>query len=121
MERINLTLDFALARAKHLEWKSRLRDFLDGKAGLTEAQATSHKDCDLGRWLYSEGLKKYGESSAMRELEQVHAELHAIVKRVVQTKKAGDAAGAQQEFKKIGPVSTQIVNLLRDIEKQLQA
>ena len=44
-------LDFVSARSKHLLWKSRLRDFLDGKGGLTMAEAASYKDCALGKWI----------------------------------------------------------------------
>ena len=54
-------LDFASARSKHLLWKSRLRDFLDGKGTLTMNEAISHKDCALGKWLYSSGLQQFGK------------------------------------------------------------
>jgi methyl-accepting chemotaxis protein len=115
-----MTLDFALARSKHLDWKTKLRSFLDGRHTLTEAQAISHKDCELGKWLYSEGLKKYGHLAAMQELEQTHVELHAIVRKVVQMKNAGDAAAAQQEFSKLGAVSDDIIKLLKDVEQSYE-
>ena len=115
-----MMLDFALARSKHLDWKTGLRSFLDGRHGLTEAQAVSHKDCELGKWLYSEGLGRYGHLTGMQELEQVHVELHAIVKKVVQLKDAGNAAAAQQEFVRLGPVSDKIIALLKDIEQRYE-
>jgi len=115
-----MTLDFALARSKHLDWKTKLKSFLDGRQTLTEAQAISHKDCELGKWLYSEGLKKYGHLAAMRELEQTHVELHAIVRKVVQKKNAGDAAAAQLEFSRLGAVSDDIIKLLKDVEQSYE-
>jgi methyl-accepting chemotaxis protein len=115
-----MTLDFALARSKHLDWKRSLRSFLEGHRTLTEAQAISHKDCELGKWLYAEGLQKYRHLSSMAELEQTHVELHAVVRRVVQMKHAGDEAGAKQEFSRLGPVSDRIVQLLKDVEQSYE-
>jgi methyl-accepting chemotaxis protein len=44
--------DFAFERIMHIAWKVSLRKFLDGKGSLTLEQAVSHKECDLGKWLY---------------------------------------------------------------------
>jgi methyl-accepting chemotaxis protein len=115
-----MTLDFALARSRHLDWKLKLRSFLEGRQTLTEAQAISHKDCELGKWLYAEGLKKYRHLSNIEELEQTHVELHAIVRRVVQMKHAGDEAGATQAFSRLGPVSDRIILLLKDVEQSYE-
>ena len=115
-----MALDFAVARFKHLDWKRRLRSFLDGRYTLTKAQATSHKDCELGKWLYAEGLKKYGHLAGMQELEQTHVELHAIVKKVVQLKNAGNADAAQQEFSRLAPVSDKVIKLLNAVEQNYE-
>lgn len=41
-------IDFSLAVTKHLGWRMRTREFLDGKKGLTLAEVTSPRDCELG-------------------------------------------------------------------------
>ena len=115
-----MTLDFALARSRHLDWKRNLRFFLEGRLTLTEAQAISPKDCELGKWLYAEGLKNYRHLSNMSELEKTHVELHAIVRRVMQMKHAGDETGAKQEFSKLGPVSDRIIQLLKEVEQSYE-
>jgi methyl-accepting chemotaxis protein len=114
-----MTLDFALARSKHLTWKLEIRSFLEGRHTLTEAQAISHKDCELGKWLYAEGLKKYGNLPSMQELEETHVELHAIMRKVVELRRAGDRAGAEQEFRRLEPVSKSIIKLLKAAEEQV--
>ena len=111
--------DFAVARVMHIAWKSSLRSFLDGKASLTEEQAVSHKECDLGKWMYTDGMASYGTMPEMKELEKVHIELHAIVKRVVQLKQSGDNATAEKELAKLDPVSQKIFLLLVSIEKKI--
>ncbi len=113
------TLDFALARSRHLDWRIKLKSFLEGLSTLSEAEATSHKDCELGKWLYSQGLHKYGSAPSIKELEQTHAELHSTVRRVVQMKNAGDVDGAEREFKKVRPISDKVMGLLNDVEKQV--
>jgi methyl-accepting chemotaxis protein len=112
------TLDFALARSRHLDWKDKLKSFLEGRGTLSEAEATSHKDCELGKWLYSQGLRRYGSAPSMRELEQAHAELHATMQRVVQMKKAGNVDGAEREYEKVRPISDKVMGLLNEVEKQ---
>ena len=112
--------DFAFARIMHIAWKASLREFLDGKGSLTLEQAVSHKDCDLGKWLYSEGLTKYGDLPEMQEFEKVHVELHAIVKNTLQFKNSGDASSAEKEYEKMDKISSKIFSLLVAIEKKIE-
>jgi methyl-accepting chemotaxis protein len=113
-------IDFAVARVMHVAWKSGLRSFLDGKETLTEEQAVSHKDCDLGKWLYSEGMAKFGNLPEMKELEKVHVELHSIVKRVVQLKNSGNTPAAEQELARIESLSQKMFSLLIAIEQKVE-
>ncbi|MBF0566548.1 MAG: MCP four helix bundle domain-containing protein [Nitrospirae bacterium] len=114
-----MTFDFSNARSKHLLWKSRLRDFLDGKESLTEAQAVSHKDCDLGKWLYSKGIENFGDMPEMIKLEKIHEELHTIVKGIVKSKNSGDVSTAEDKYTHIGPISQEIISLLTAVEKKV--
>ena len=111
------SLDFAAARTKHLSWKTRLRSFLDGGESMTEDQAVSHRDCDLGKWLYSEGMKNYGDFDEMTELERIHAEMHSVIRDVVGQKHAGQEELAEKNFSKIGPLSETIIGLLNRLEE----
>jgi methyl-accepting chemotaxis protein len=117
-EEIMGKFDFAVARVMHVAWKSSLRSFLDGKESMSPEQAVSHRDCDLGKWLYSDGMSEYGSFPEMQELEKVHIDLHAIVKRVIQLKQSGDKATAEQELAKLESVSQKIFSLLVAIEQK---
>lgn len=112
--------DFAVVRIMQLACKASLRDFLDGKESMTLEQAVSHKDCDLGKWLYSEGLTKYGKFAEMQELEKIHIDLHAIIKKIIQFKDSGDVSTAEKEYKKVDEISSRIFSLLVNIEKKIQ-
>jgi methyl-accepting chemotaxis protein len=109
------TLDFTAAQLKHSRWKSNLRSFLDGKGHISESELVSPKDCDLGKWIYAEGLTKYGSFRGMKELERVHSEMHTSVKYVLQKKHSGDEPGAEQEYQKVAMGSDRIVALLTEL------
>jgi methyl-accepting chemotaxis protein len=114
--------DFTDIRLKHISWRVKLNDFLEGKPGLTEEQATSHKACDVGKWLYSVGLKKYGTMPEIRELEENHVALHATVKNIISLKRVANIYAAKEELEKLDKILRKIMFLLVDIEqKPLQA
>jgi methyl-accepting chemotaxis protein len=112
-----MNFDFMAAKLKHSMWKMHLRDFLDGKPGLTAAQATSHRDCDLGQWLYTEGLTKYGAIPEMKLLVAKHEELHRVVKQIMDHKAAGNKAEAETQYARIDPISKQLTELLTAVER----
>jgi chemotaxis protein histidine kinase CheA len=113
-------LDFATARSKHQQWFDRLRRFLDGKDMLTPEEAGSHKDCALGKWLYSTGLKEHGDLGELVELEKAHAGFHALVRKIVELVTAGRYAQAEQEFSELKPTSAKVVELLTAAERKVQ-
>ena len=111
--------DFTNIRLQHVAWRVRLTDFLEGKKGMTEKEATSHEACDVGKWLYSIGLKKYGTLPEVQELEKVHVELHSTVKNILSLKRAGKILAEKDEREKLDKILRDIMFLLVDIEQKL--
>jgi len=116
-----MNFDFSRAALKHSSWKLQLRNFLDGKGHLTAAEAVSHKDCELGHWLYAEGLAKYASVPEMRKLEREHESLHRLVRSIVDLRAAGKTSEAEAEFRKIDPISKAIVDLLNTLDTKAGA
>jgi methyl-accepting chemotaxis protein len=113
------TLNIAAAKSKHLSWKTRIRSFLDGKESLTMKQAVSHRDCDLGKWIYSEGITHLGESDTFNKLEKCHAGLHADIKEIISLKDQGKNSQAEDHYRNIESASGKVVRYLSTIEKEL--
>jgi len=111
-------MDLSKAKSAHRAWKARLRAFLDGKEALSLQEAVSHKHCILGKWYYGEGLQKFGHIPEMQELEGPHAELHALIKDVIQLREDGMVPEAEAAYQKVVPLSEQIVGLLDTIERK---
>jgi methyl-accepting chemotaxis protein len=113
-------IDLEAAKARHLAWKTRMRSLLDGKTNISLEQATSHRDCALGQWYYGDGLKRFGHLPQMKQLEQPHTELHALVKNIVQLKHQGQTAAAERDYQKLNSLSEKIVRLLDAIGDEIR-
>ncbi|MBZ5663317.1 MAG: chemotaxis protein CheW [Acidobacteriia bacterium] len=112
-------LDFSQARVKHQHWLARLREVLDDKTSMTAQQAGSHTECALGKWLYSIGLKNYGNLAEIHLVETTHTEFHGLVAKILSLKDQGNQAEAEQAFRQLGPLSTKIIALLTELEKKV--
>jgi methyl-accepting chemotaxis protein len=86
---------------------------------MSEKEATSHEACDVGRWIYSVGMKKYGEMPEMQELEKIHVELHSTVKKTIMLKQSGRILDQEEELVKLDKILRKIMLLLVDIEEKL--
>ena len=110
---------FSHVRAKHQEWLGRLRDVLDGKSTITTQQAGSHTGCAFGKWLYSAGLKNYGDLPEIHSAEKTHKEFHDLVSNIISLKEQGNQSGAAESLVRLGPLSTTIIALLTTLEKKV--
>ena len=111
--------DFTNLRLQHVAWRVHLEDFLKGKKGMTEEQATNHRACDVGKWLYSVGLEKYGHLPKIQELEKIHTELHATVKKIMALREAGNILGEKEELENLDDILRKILFVLVEIEENL--
>ncbi|MGB2974188.1 MAG: CZB domain-containing protein, partial [Candidatus Competibacter sp.] len=110
------SIDFSLAANKHLAWKSRLRQFLNGEQNLTEAELVSHRECDFGKWLYAGGMTKFGYLDEMKEVEKQHAEFHSAIKTLISLQREGRDDQARIQLGKIDRLSDKVVSLLNILE-----
>jgi methyl-accepting chemotaxis protein len=56
----------------------------------------------------------------MKQLEQPHTELHALVKNIVQLKHQGQTAAAERDYQKLNSLSEKIVRLLDAIGDEIR-
>jgi hypothetical protein len=111
--------NYAVAKMAPRHSRRRLRGFLDGTEPVDLAQLKSHRDCKLGRWIYSEGMSRYGRLPEMCELEKKHKWMHGTARQVVSLRRSGDVYGAELEFEKVRALSDEVVGLLTRLEKQV--
>ncbi|MEJ2619998.1 MAG: methyl-accepting chemotaxis protein [Candidatus Thiodiazotropha sp.] len=107
------------AMVAHLSWKTKLRGFLDGKGVLDERVAFDHAQCGFGKWYQEHGKHELSHISEINQIEKPHKELHELIKKIADLKRSGDMAGAEREYEKVGPMSDNIVELMRAIKGKL--
>lgn len=112
-------LVLAQARSAHLAWKSRLRAFLDGHAHLSQEQAVSHTQCDLGKWYYGNGISDFGDLPEFKALEPPHAEIHKLIKEVISLRSSGDNYRAEQAYERVAELSQQILKKIDELEHRV--
>ena len=89
-------MNFDDAIAAHIKWKVRLTQFIDGTGAEKLQSATVCKDnlCDLGKWIYGEGLAHKGLPH-YQDLVKKHANFHVCAAEVVRKVEGGDKNGAR--------------------------
>jgi len=113
------SVDFARVKMAHRSWRLKLRHFLDGKENLDRSKLASHRDCELGKWIYGGGLDAYGHLPEMADLEQKHQHMHGLVKQVVELKHAGKSHEAEEEFTHVCEAAEKVVALIGRVEAQV--
>jgi methyl-accepting chemotaxis protein len=101
------------AMAAHLCWKTKVRGFLDGKGTLNEQVAFNHSHCGFGKWYENVGKTQFGNLTEMRQIEKPHRELHELIKKIHDLKQRGELEAAEREYQRIGPMSEEIVSLMK--------
>ncbi|MFZ3263896.1 MAG: cache domain-containing protein [Terriglobales bacterium] len=113
------SLDFTMVKTAHRSWRLKLRNFLDGGENLAAEQISSHRDCDLGKWLYADGGGAYGHVAEFQDLEKEHKHMHSMVKEVVELKHAGKIKLAEQQFSMVCQSADKVVALLTQLETEV--
>jgi methyl-accepting chemotaxis protein len=117
--KVNQSIDFARVKMAHRSWRLRLQRFLEGNEIINADQMGSHRDCELGKWIYGTAMRDHGDIKELIHLEQKHKDMHALVRDVVQLKHAGRVPEAEQTFTGVGAAAEEVVALLTTIEKEI--
>lgn len=114
-----LLIDLERAKVAHLSWKVKLRGYLDGRAVLTREQAVSDHDCAFGKWYFGQGLDNFGHIHEMGEVRGPHAEMHGLIRTIIELQEQGRTEDAEREYLKVGPLSERIVGLIDKIKQSV--
>jgi hypothetical protein len=117
---VSASPDFARVKMAHRSWRLKLRSFLDGGENLDPLKLASHQSCELGKWVYAEGMATYAHLPAFQELEKKHKNMHASVKQVVELKHAGRLQEAEEAFTRVAHAGEEVVALLTQVEAQVK-
>jgi hypothetical protein len=112
-------IDITIARITHVEWVHQLEMILHKNSSAFTLP--SYRDCELGIWLYSEGLRTYKEIPEIGLLEKSHKVFHIAADNVVAWHNGSKfnsqkTAQAEIDFRDALSTSKEIVYLLTMLE-----
>ncbi|GAB2531258.1 CZB domain-containing protein [Rufibacter soli] len=114
------TLDFEQARIKHVLFKSKLRAMLYG-ATIDIEPVISTTECSLGKWIYNTALPRIGHLEEVKELEQVHKEMHVLARRLWKEYQAGQQDQALKGLAEVDIIAAKLLHLLDVIERKAES
>jgi len=112
-------IDITIARITHVEWVHQLERLLHKET--TSASLPSYHDCELGVWLYGEGLRNYKEIPEIGYLVKSHKIFHVAADNVIEWHKGSKfnsqkTAQAEIDFREALATSKEIVYYLTMLE-----
>lgn len=117
-------LDFNAWIHAHREWRHRLSNYINGSSSETLEEDTACRDdrCALGRWIYENGVKYYGDLDLFRDMRYHHAEFHRSAGKVVRCMKEEGAAQATKMLNNdFDRHSLQVISHLQHLERAVNA
>lgn len=85
-------LDFKSAVDAHIRWRSRLSAYINGTGDEQLRLSTVCRDdqCELGKWIYREGMHRFGFSETFNEMKNQHAHFHICAGHILTVALTGD-------------------------------
>ncbi len=111
---MDITLDVNVARLAHAEWELELERLTTGEGASNLPHI--HARCDLGRWIYGRGLRRYSHFKEIWRLKEAHGEFHAVADEVIRLKADGETQAAVDRVGPMRELSRDIIYLLTALE-----
>ncbi|MEW6051529.1 MAG: methyl-accepting chemotaxis protein [Candidatus Zixiibacteriota bacterium] len=86
----------ALAKQQHGTYMHKLEAVLDSRANFNDWKVLTHRECQFGKWYYSEGQKKYSHLNGFASIEDYHKRVHQSANQAVEALKAGNKDQARR-------------------------
>lgn len=110
-----------LSKADHLLWKWRVYNMILGIEQLSPEDVSSHRDCRLGKWYYSEQNRALFENlEAYRKLDVVHEQVHISAKKAITALMNGEVEQAEIYLQELEQASNQVLGYLNEIISHLE-
>jgi methyl-accepting chemotaxis protein len=75
--------DIGKVKNAHLKWRSRLESVIQGLESMSPEEVASDRDCEFGKWYYSQAGQKLSDLPAFEEVGKHHKDVHAYAQKIV--------------------------------------
>lgn len=114
-------MDFDEAIKAHTFWKVTLRWMINGQRPLDGEKLGCDHECELGRWIYGDGLAYRGFAS-YQVLVREHSRFHAMAAEVARRIAAGESEAAMRMMADSGDfslASAQTIAAIRQLQREV--
>lgn len=109
-----------LSKADHILWKWRVYNMFLGLEKLSPSEVSSHRDCRLGKWYFSDKTKqRFSNHPAYRDLDRQHELVHVNAKAAVESYNSGNIEKAELHLKEIENASKLVLVYLDQLINEL--
>ena len=110
-----------LSKADHILWKWKVYNMFLGLENLSPDDVSSHKDCRLGQWYFSEKAReRFKSHHAYQELDYYHEQVHSSAKDAVVAFNKNNFPQAEAHLKEIEHASNKVLYYLNDLIESLR-
>lgn len=110
-----------VAKSDHILWKWRVYNMIIGFENINPDEVSSHYDCRLGKWYYSEeSRKRVGSYRGFIEIEEPHRIVHEQARLAAIAYNEGDIAKADHHLQLLEQASNKVLDCLNLILEQLE-
>jgi hypothetical protein len=105
----------------HNSWRIKLRNAIDGGDIPDESRVVVDNLCDLGKWIYEEGMR-YKTLAEFEELKTKHAYFHKMTSQIILLIKAGKKVKALEELDNgfHSKASYEVIQAIKKLKKTLE-
>ncbi|MCL2127340.1 MAG: methyl-accepting chemotaxis protein [Treponema sp.] len=117
LEKEEALFNYDLIVLMHRNWLFQLRAFLDDRREGLKATSEDHKKCDLGKWIYGDGLH-FSRSDTYKALEEEHKKFHAAAGEIIRLKAEDKKAEAEEHYHTLMDGYHKVVALLEKLKQE---
>ncbi|MBF0309161.1 MAG: CZB domain-containing protein [Magnetococcales bacterium] len=108
---------FAVEKIKgaHLKWLGKLENVIRGRSDLRPEQVASGRECDFGKWYYSEGSERFGTMPIFRQVGEIHLRVHEVARETVKQVADGHIAAAEKKMDEFSGIKDQLFDRMDEL------
>ncbi|MBF0284314.1 MAG: CZB domain-containing protein [Magnetococcales bacterium] len=104
--------DVKVVKQAHLKWLGKLEYVIRGRTALRPEQVASGRECDLGKWYYSQGTELFGDMNVFQKMGEVHLTVHETAREVVRLTTQEKLTEAVKEMDRFNDIRRNLFKLM---------
>ncbi|MBF0421946.1 MAG: type IV pili methyl-accepting chemotaxis transducer N-terminal domain-containing protein [Magnetococcales bacterium] len=108
----NPPFDVKKIKGAHLKWLGKLENVIRGRSQLRPEEVASGRECEFGKWYYSDGTTRYGTLDIFHKVGTTHLHVHEVARETVRLASAGHIDQADEKMKYFNNIKDELFGLV---------